>query len=107
MWAATILALSTGASIQPPQISHWLEPDKLAHAAAYFVMASLLLWGIHRSHRLQPRHFFLVLVFSSGYGISLEIVQWAFFPGRVFEFLDIIANIIGSFGSVLVYFLIK
>lgn len=107
MWAAIIFALSTGASVQPPQISHWLEPDKLAHAAAYFVMASLLLWGMHRSHGLQPRHFFLVLLLSSGYGISLEIVQWAFFPGRVFEFLDIIANIIGSFGSILVFFLIK
>ena len=30
------------------------------------------------------------------YGILMEGMQYAFFPGRYFEVLDIIANIIGA-----------
>ncbi len=107
MWAAVILALSTGASVQTPQTFNWLEPDKLAHGAAYFLLASLLLWGLRRSERLRPGPAGWAILFCCAYGTALECVQYAFFPGRFFEVLDIIANIIGSFASVFVYFLIK
>jgi VanZ family protein len=38
---------------------------------------------------------------SAGYGILLEFGQYYIFPGRYFEILDIVANIIGSISSLL------
>lgn len=79
----------------------------MAHCAAYFTLASLLLWGLRRSHRLGAGPALWSMLLCCGYGIALEVVQYTFFPDRFFEVRDIIANIIGSFASVLVYLLIK
>lgn len=64
--------------------------------AAYFVMAALLLWGFHRTIGISPATMTVAILASSLYGIGMEFIQYAFFPNRFFEVLDIIANIIGS-----------
>jgi VanZ family protein len=46
---------------------------------------------------------FLVVGLCSAYGVLMEIMQFAFFKGRYFEVLDIIANIIGSFTGLFVF----
>ena len=108
LWAVLIFTLSTGHSVQVPRFSNLLEPDKLAHAAAYFVLAALLLWGIHRTIGVTPGTMAAAIVISSLYGISMEVIQYTFFPNRLFEILEIIANIIGSILGVLgLNFLIK
>lgn len=108
LWAVLIFTLSTGKSVTVPRFSNLLEPDKLAHVAAYFVMAALLLWGFYRTAGISSATMTAAIVISALYGISMEFVQYAFFPNRHFEFLDIIANIIGSFLGVLgLNFLIK
>lgn len=108
MWAALIFALSTGQSVKVPRLTNILEPDKLAHIAAYGVMAALLLWGFHRTAGISSATMAAAILISALYGISMEFIQYAFFPNRFFEVLDIIANIIGSMLGVFgLYFLIK
>lgn len=107
MWAAAIFTLSTFKAVTAPQLVTWLEPDKLAHAAAYFVLASLIMWGLQRNGCLRPGPAAVAIGGSVFFGIALEIIQFAFFPGRLFEFRDIVANIIGAIASLLVYYLIK
>ena len=108
LWAALIFTLSTGHAVEVPRFSNLLEPDKLAHAAAYFVLAGLLLWGFHRTTGLSPKAMTVAIMASVLYGIGMECIQYAYFPNRYFEVLDIIANIIGSILGVLgINFLIK
>ena len=109
MWALVILLLSTGKNIPTPRLTNLLEPDKLAHAAAYFVLATLLSIGFGKGLRaLQMRWVWVAALISSVYGIGMEIIQFTFFPNRYFEVYDIIANIIGALICVLVCkFLIK
>jgi len=104
-----ILVLSIAAGIQLPKLSVKLvSPDKLAHAAAYFVFCSSLVFGWHHSGRAVFSTLQLGLLVSISYGILMEILQYSFFPYRYFEVWDIVANIIGSVSSVLVsYFFIK
>jgi len=108
MWAAVILFLSTGKSIQAPSLTNLLEPDKLAHAAAYFVLAALLSWGFWRVSGLRNKLVWASAIISTLYGIGMEIIQYSFFPNRYFEVYDIIANIIGALICILVSkFIIK
>lgn len=43
------------------------------------------------------------LIISTTYGIGMEVVQYTFFPGRYFEFWDIVANISGAFAGVILF----
>lgn len=91
-----------------PRFSNILEPDKVGHAAAYFVMSASLLWGFYRTVGISPATMVAAAAASILYGIGMEFIQYAFFPNRFFEVLDIIANIIGSISGIFgLYFLIK
>ncbi|WP_425422748.1 VanZ family protein [Phaeodactylibacter xiamenensis] len=110
IWAGALIFFSTGGQVSPPKLTSLLEPDKLAHAVAYFILASLLAFGFARSgmRGLQKHPILWAIGISSLFGFSLEIVQYLFFPGRLFELYDILANIIGSVACVLLSsFLIK
>lgn len=104
-----ILVLSIAAGIKLPKVAgDLISPDKLAHAAAYVVFCSTLIFGFHRNQIALFRTLGISLAISVGYGILMEILQYSFFPYRYFEVWDIVANIIGSIISVLVsYFIIK
>jgi VanZ family protein len=107
MWAAAVFALSTFKAVSPPRVPAWLEPDKVAHAAAYFVLASLIIGGLRLSQTLRLSRAMAAIGVSILFGVAMEIIQFAFFPGRMFEIRDIVANIIGSFASLFIYYFIK
>ena len=109
IWAIVIFALSISAGVQVPKALEKLgAPDKLAHAAAYFVLALLWIRAFYASKQSFTKAVAWGLGLSISFGILMEIIQFCFFPHRYFEFLDIVANIIGSLLSVFVfYFLIK
>lgn len=73
--------------------------DKVGHAVIYAILVILVLIGISKNRKEMPNNvnFMLTVFFCSFYGVLMEIMQFTFFPGRYFEVLDIIANIIGSF----------
>ena len=101
MWAAFILWLSATPGIKLPK-SWWeelVEPDKLGHAVVYAILTLLLAWALLKTVGKENwASKWLVMSFLSAilYGILMECMQFAFFPYRSFEVLDILANIIGA-----------
>lgn len=78
--------------------------DKIGHFTIYGIFAFLLLQNLtHPVFNLGKKAVFIALIISILYGIVMEVMQYAFFPGRYFENLDIIANIIGSFTGLLIF----
>ena len=100
IWSLLILVLSTMPSISLPE-TFWdlLSPDKWGHIIVYGIFTLLLIRGF----RAKPtkKNIAIAVFISILYGILMEIIQYSFFPDRYFEIYDIIANIIGSFGSLL------
>ena len=99
LWALLILYFSGSATINLPEsLSDILSIDKVGHFGIYGIFTFLLLYGIPQVISIFPKkEMRIALIISIFYGISMEIMQYAFFPSRYFEYLDIIANIIGSF----------
>ena len=85
--------------------------DKVIHGLFYLVLTYLVFRSYRKYINKQsiPKKATFILVLSIiGYGICIEFAQEAFFIGRHFEILDIIANIIGTLsGYLLINFLIK
>ncbi|MFN7117725.1 MAG: VanZ family protein [Saprospiraceae bacterium] len=109
LWGITILILSTVGGVNPPNlVPDLLEPDKLGHAAAYAVLATLLTWGFVRSGRSFWQAVLWSTLFGVVYGLTMELVQYVFFPNRYFEVWDMAANTAGCLMSILVsFFIIK
>lgn len=102
LWAMLILGVSTmpGNSLPDFDWGNLLQPDKLGHLLVYGIFTGTLLWGNARWFHPEkmPRYtIIIVLLVAVLYGILMEWLQWQFFPGRNFDVLDIIANIIGCF----------
>ena len=81
----------------------WLafaQADKLKHFGAYFVLA--VLWSYaFRQNRLRPSGWLWLMLF--GLGATLEVVQWAYYPARFFEFADMLANGVGAAAGMLAF----
>ncbi len=97
VWAIFILVASTvGVGFNLP--STWADViswDKVAHAFVYAVLCFLLIESFAKG-----RDFKLVVVLATAisivYGVSIEFLQYTFFPNRYFEVFDIFANIVGN-----------
>ncbi len=100
VWAVVILALSTTAGIQMPEVV--FSPDKLGHFAAYGILTWLVFMALKKTGRYNTRSTIWAVLAVSLYGVALEFVQWAFFPNRMFEVWDMAANF---FGALLYYFI--
>jgi VanZ family protein len=101
-WLIFITIVSTRPGLWLPTFN-LISTDKLAHAFVYFVLTLLLLWGWDRYQTSQkapvPSHNASGLYafgLAGGYGALMEWVQGTFFPGRSFEFDDMIANAVGA-----------
>lgn len=100
IWTLIIIHLSTGPGVQIPFTwENIIGIDKLGHLFFYLVHTILLYWAFEKLgvfNSSQKRKWISFLL-SAILGISLEVVQFSFYPNRYFEILDIIANIIGSY----------
>ncbi|MEM8526744.1 MAG: VanZ family protein [Bacteroidota bacterium] len=108
LWAVFILIASTvGVGMNlPSTMSDIISWDKVAHAFVYFVLAYFLFRGFQKRTSNQKSNIYAFLI-SAAYGVLMEIIQYSFFPNRYFEFLDILANIVGAIASLgFIYFLI-
>jgi len=94
-WLVIITFLSTKGGVPLPKFNLF-QADKLAHAAAYALLAGLILWGLHRTQGLRWIHGAGTFVFASAYGMLMELVQFRYFPGRFFEYDDMLANTLGA-----------
>lgn len=97
LWLLLITGLSVMPGVQLPAF-HLFSADKLAHAVVYGVLTWLLLRANTRT-RQAPLSFgkeIVVLCLSTIYGVFMEFVQFAFIPGRFYEYDDMLANAFGS-----------
>lgn len=95
IWLLIITYLSTKGGISVPKFD-LLASDKLGHAAAYCLLAWLMLYGLSRTTPATTGLGLVVLAFAAGYGALMEYVQFAFFPDRHFEYDDMLANTLGA-----------
>ena len=105
VWALLILYLSsvTGLNLLE-SLRDIFSIDKIGHFGIYGIFTFLLLKAFHPSSSVWKKNgVYWALIISIVYGISMEVMQYTFFPGRYFENLDIIANIIGSFTGLLFF----
>lgn len=97
LWLLLITALSTLPNPQLPGFK-LLAADKLVHAVVYGVLAWLLLRGWSRltERRIGWRERTAAFLLATAYGVLMEWVQYAFIPGRFYEFDDMLANALGA-----------
>jgi hypothetical protein len=73
-----------------------LSLDKWVHAGIFFVLCVLFfLFAFKRKQ--NKAYLFLYVVAGVLYGISLELMQAAWFSNRSFDYLDMLANALGCF----------
>ncbi len=103
-WLVIVTYLSVTSGTNLPKFNLF-SADKLAHAAAYAMLAGLLLWGLWKSKKRGATRGELLGVFSfaTAFGALMEWVQGTFFPHRFFEFDDMLANAAGAFLAVFCY----
>ena len=79
--------------------------DKVGHLVFYGILTFLIAYGFYKvkNQFINKKMLFNALIISAVYGISMEIMQYSFFPNRYFEILDIIANISGSIVGILFF----
>lgn len=105
---AAVYAIALGFfSLIPGDKAESLSPwdfvgaDKLVHFIAYGLLSFLVMYAVKEN--LGKKNWRIVLISCIIYGIVLECMQYVFFTGRHFEFLDIMANIIGCILGILVF----
>lgn len=108
VWAAVIFIVCTMPSNGVPrfklfQIEHF---DKFVHFSLYLVLGVLLFFesrNQEENENLKLKTIIAVGTISVGYGILIEITQLFFTTTRSAELLDVLANSLGVFISVIVY----
>lgn len=103
VWALLISVLSLAPAERLPELDWPLAPDKLGHLVVYGILAFLLVAALRTGRQTRSRADELAFFLAVTYGFTLEIAQFAFFPGRYFEVWDIVANIIGALTALLIY----
>lgn len=96
-WSSFILLVSWNVSgLNLPQAFTDLPGiDKLGHAVVYTLLAVFFLYGFRKKGIMGPGTDLLILIWCSCYGWLMEILQYFCFPGRYFEYYDLLANITG------------
>lgn len=104
LWLVFITAISTLPNPQLPDL-HLISADKIVHAGVYGVLAWLVLRGFARSKNRGPSFRERVLIFgwTAGYGVLMEFVQYAFIPGRYYEYGDMLANALGAAAAAVLF----
>ena len=87
-----IFILSVLPDLETPAIGIERE-DLIAHFSIYFILGILVVRGC-RNYNYNPIKISLCLTIVGLFGIIIEIVQ-IWIPGRSFEFLDIVSNLLG------------
>ncbi|MEI6411227.1 MAG: VanZ family protein [Bacteroidota bacterium] len=100
LWLSVITWLSVIPNLQLPSVK-FFAPDKLGHAGVYGLLSWLLLWGFARAQAAKGAHISAretggILAFAAAYGVLMEFVQYAFIPGRYYEYGDMLANASGA-----------
>ena len=104
-WAVLIALVSTRIKPRTPDAVAFLHDlDKLGHFLAYLILAWLVAKSVHASKvSISVKTAASIGVMCAGYGLILEFVQKHFFPERMFEWQDQIANSAGTLAGLLIF----
>ena len=108
VWLAILTWLSLKATGNSNSWLHQAIPhaDKVMHLGAYAV--TTLIGCVSFGHEEDDsRMIWIVALGCFSWSVLMEVIQLLLATGRHFEFLDIIANIIGCFVGVAAYRFIK
>jgi VanZ family protein len=93
LWIGVIFFLSSLSESVTP--GRGILPDKVLHAAEYFILAFLILFALQRTTALKfSTCFWIVLATGTGYGLSDEFHQ-LYVPTRHFDLTDLLADVCG------------
>jgi len=110
LWAIFIYMLCISNSSALPKYRFFNIPyfDKCVHAFLFGVMALLFLLGFKRqTPRLyfNNKHYFLVLLCCTVYGVFIELVQYFYTSNRHADIYDVVADLTGAMlGCAVAYF---
>lgn len=105
IWLLVLSILSLTPGDKLPEIKFSLfELDKLVHFTFYFILVVLMSIGF-RLTKNEPFYKSIVLTIVIGIfiGWSIEFIQGGFIPNRQFDYLDIVANSLGTIVGMLIY----
>lgn len=94
-----------------PAMNQWdvLSFDKFAHFTQFCILIFLMIVGFHKQHTFKSLRFYPIrisMIIGLVYAIILEVLQLVMSSGRSFDLSDALANIIGCFGGLLIFYLI-
>jgi VanZ family protein len=87
-----------------PEIPLFPGADKIVHTCMYLGLAMLFCWSMHAE--IRRVWYYLIILFSIGWGAMMELFQFLMHSGRSFEFNDMLGNILGSLIGVFIYSLV-
>ena len=91
-----------------PTIDFWqlLAFDKFMHISSYALLLFLMINGAMKQYRFSTKRFKVgtsIFMMTFSYGIVLEILQPVIMSDRIFDYFDIIANLIGCILGIFIY----
>jgi VanZ family protein len=96
----TILSLLSASTVSKLSLSDFVGMDKLGHLVFYATLT--FLWYMALNHKKYKNN--TILIASIAFGGLMEFCQTTFTDGRVFEWNDMLANILGSVLGQFVFF---
>jgi len=103
-----LLGLTPGESMPLTNLWEILSFDKAAHFAVFAVFSFLLIVGFSKQYTYMFYRYHavkLAVLISFGVGLFIEISQ-AFIPGRGLEIWDMLANSVGAFSGMGIFYLV-
>ena len=93
-----------------PRVKPVIGLDKVAHILMYATFAFLCLWGYRKQFvtngiEYRKRAMWLAVVISIAYGGLTELMQEFFVPTRTGDWIDFLADILGTGLGALVFYL--
>jgi len=107
-WAIIIALLSFYPGRELPRIDFWelLAFDKFMHISCYMLLLFLMINGAMKQYRFSAVRFrigSIVFMICFTYSILLEALQPIVMSDRIFDYFDIIANLIGCIIGIFLY----
>ncbi len=102
LWSILTLYLSLASLNDVPNLNVWdiVGFDKLGHLVFYAIF--VMLWCMAKCRKNKKKINF-VFFFTIFFGIFIECLQLYMSKGRLFEFGDILANILGTFFGIILF----
>jgi VanZ family protein len=107
VWFFFVLIIVCTPGENLPKVDNWLikiDYDKLIHVGIFALLAYLFMYPIAKSSLLvkEKWHYFIKIALATiAWGITTELLQKYFIPGRSFSLADWLADSIGGIAALI------